>query len=184
MLSSLPAAPSTPLHAASIPERRAGANFPPTTSCCPPRAAPPNYPTLAGTSRRFGFAKFVDRESAQAALDALRGRELHGKQLDLKHAVALEDPEPGNGVLPKQRAKLRVSACGWVWGGRWAGGQADTRVSGRAERWAETGDGELSGGRDGWRSPWHRASVCWFLQLSKLACWPRLPCPAFIPHVH
>jgi hypothetical protein len=66
--------------------------------------------TAAGTSRRFGFAKFHTQEAAQAALDALRGTLLHGKEMDLKFAVA-DDPDPGNGVLAKSRAKMRV--CGY-----------------------------------------------------------------------
>lgn len=34
----------------------------------------------AGTSRRFGFAKFAERGAAEAALEALRGTLLHGAQ--------------------------------------------------------------------------------------------------------
>ncbi|PRW58932.1 CUGBP Elav-like family member 5 [Chlorella sorokiniana] len=71
----------------------------------------PLYATVAvgkkGTSRRFGFAKFTSPSAAQAALEALRGTQLHGKELDLKFAVALEEPDPASGVQAKLRARLR-----------------------------------------------------------------------------
>lgn len=37
-----------------------------------------------------------------------------GKELDLKYAVALEDPDPASGVQAKLRAKLRVRRWWWV----------------------------------------------------------------------
>lgn len=79
----------------------------------PPTSAPPRHLSLhpqPGTSRRFGFAKFVDRASAADALEALRGTELKGKLLDLKFAVALGEPGPASGVQPKLLAKQRVGA--------------------------------------------------------------------------
>lgn len=64
--------------------------------------------SLSGTSRRFGFARFVDRDSAAAALKALRGTELHGKLLDLKFALALGEPDAASGTQLRLRAKQRV----------------------------------------------------------------------------
>jgi RNA recognition motif-containing protein len=64
----------------------------------------------AGTSRRFGFAKFESTAAAAAAREALHGTELHDKPLQLKFAVALDEPDPASGIVPKQRAKLRVGA--------------------------------------------------------------------------
>ena len=46
-----------------------------------------------------------------AALLALKGRLLHGKQVDLKFAVALEEPDPAGEAAPRLRAKLRVGAA-------------------------------------------------------------------------
>lgn len=81
----------------------------------PPRQPPANRrsPRPAGTSRRFGFAKFVDAATAAAAMEALQGQMLHGKALSLKSAVALGEPEyPIGGGDRKFRIAKQLKGVG------------------------------------------------------------------------
>jgi hypothetical protein len=64
---------------------------------------------------------------AVAALVSLKGRLVHGKQVDLKFALALEEPDPAGEVAPRLRAQLRVGAAsGDAWQAGAQRGQADS----------------------------------------------------------
>lgn len=56
-----------------------------------------------GRSRGFGFVEMPDEEEAQAAIRALNGAELDGRQLKVSEAREKEDRRPGRGQGPRRR---------------------------------------------------------------------------------
>ncbi len=56
-----------------------------------------------GRSRGFGFVEMPDEEEAQAAIRALNGAELDGRQLKVSEAREKEDRRPSRGQGPRRR---------------------------------------------------------------------------------
>jgi len=50
-----------------------------------------------GRSRGFGFVEYADRDAGQAAIDALNGMDLQGKEISVSEARAREERPARNG---------------------------------------------------------------------------------------
>lgn len=70
---------------------------------------------MTGRSKGFGFVEMPDREQAQAAIDALNGKELDGRSIRV------------NESQPKPREERRGGGGGGFRGGRGGGGGRERR---------------------------------------------------------
>jgi RNA recognition motif-containing protein len=82
---------------------------------------------FSGESRGFGFVEMPDKESAQAAINGLNGKELKGRTLNVNEARPRTDRREGGGA----GGRGRRPGSGGGSGGRRGGSSGGSRGGGR-----------------------------------------------------
>ena len=85
---------------------------------------------FSGESRGFGFVEMPDKESAQAAINGLNGKELKGRTLNVNEARPRTDRREGGGGAGG-RGRRPGGGGGGGSGGRRGGSSGGSRGGGR-----------------------------------------------------